>query len=441
MFHGSPHRIIITRDFDGFLDGSAYKDRQAFTYWITGFTMSLTHTAVDKARPKDKVYKLFDGGGLHLLIKPSGYKVWKYDYRIDTVRGTYTIGQYPDVSLKLARGRHRDAREYVAKGIHPKEIKLQERREKDLTSTRFSHYANQWLDKQNLVESTYSDLKQRIDKNLTPYLNKRKVNEFTTADLLKIAQKMTDRGARETAKRMAGVLRRVYNEILILGIVDTNPAQGLAELLPAPDKHAKGNFGHITSPDEIKVLLELIDSPSTRQDYATTQALKLMPLVFLRPKNIRFLKWEYIDFENSVINIPASELKTRKPLAVPLAHQAVTILESMESLTGDLEYVFVSSHGKGKPLSENTTTAALRRFVNPATGEPFGTGYMTSHGFRHMASTLLNEMGYDPDVIELQLAHINKDRIRATYNKAQLMDKRISMMQEWADYLDNLKNG
>ena len=402
--------------------------------------MSLSHTAVANAKPKDKVFKLFDGGGLHLLIKPSGYKAWKYDYRIDTARGTYTIGQYPDVSLKLARERHREAREYVAQGIHPKEIKVQERIENDLNNMRFSYYAYQWLDKQNLAETTHSDLKQRIDKNLTLYLDNKKVNEFTTADLLKIAQKMTDRGARETAKRMAGLLRRVYNEILILGIVDTNPAQGLAELLPVPDKHAKGNFGHITSPEEIKVLLELIDSSNTRLDYATAQALKLMPLVFLRPKNIRFLKWGYINFENSIISIPATETKTRKLLTVPLAHQTVTILRSMESLTGDLEYVFVSRHGKGKPLSENTTTTALRRFINPATGAPFGTGYMTSHGFRHMASTLLNEMGYDSDVIELQLGHINKDRIRATYNKAQLMDKRIKMMQEWANYLDGLRN-
>ncbi len=402
--------------------------------------MSLSHTAVSNAKPKDKVYKLFDGGGLHLLIKPSGYKCWKYDYRLNTVRGTYTIGQYPDVSLKLAREQHRQAREYIAKGVHPKQIKDEERIENDLHDKRFSYYAYQWLDKQNLAESTYSDLKQRLDKNLITHLDKKKINEFSTADLLKITMLMTDRGARETAKRMAGVLRRVYNEILILGVVDTNPAQGLAELLPKPDIREKGNFGHITSPDEIKVLLQLIDSPSKRQDLATTQALKLMPLIFLRPRNIRFLKWEYIDFNEKTINIPATEIKTRKPLAVPLSHQAISILKSMEPLTGDLEYVFISSHGNGKPLSENTTTAALRRFINPSTGEAFGTGYMTSHGFRHMASTLLNEMGYDSDVIELQLSHINKDRIRATYNKAQLMEQRIKMMQEWADYLDGLKN-
>ena len=403
--------------------------------------MPLSATAVSSAKPRDKVYKLFDGGGLHLQIKPSGYKCWKYDYRIDKARGTYTIGQYPDISLKLARERHRTAREHVAQGIHPKQIKEQERVERDRNSKRFSHYAQQWLDKQNLAKSTFSDLKQRIDKNLIPYLDKKSVNEFTTADLLKIMQRMTDRGTRETARRMANVVRRVYNEILILGIVENNPAQGLAELLPKPDARQKGNFGHVTTPAEIRVLLQQIDKPSVRQDFATTQALKLMPLVFLRPRNIRFLKWEYIDFNAKVINIPASEIKTHKPLAVPLSHQAITILKEIQPLTGDGEYVFITSHGKGKPLSENTTTAAIRRIINPATGEPFGTGYMTSHGFRHTASTLLNELGYDPDVIELQLAHLSKDRIRATYNKAQWMEKRTTMMQDWADYLDGLKAG
>ena len=403
--------------------------------------MSLSHTAVSNAKPKDKLYKLFDGGGLYLQINPSGYKCWKYDYRIGAARGTYTVGQYPDYSLKSAREAHREAREYVVKGISPKKIKEQQKIYIELNEKKFSHYAYIWLDKQNMAESTFGDLKQRIEKNLIPYLDKKKVNEFSTADLLNIMLRMSNRGAKETAQRMAGVVRRIYNEILILGIVENNPAQGLAELLPKPDIRQKGNFAHITSPDEIRVLLQQIDKPSARQDFATTQALKLMPLVFLRPKNIRFLKWEYIDFDNKVINLPASELKTWKALDVPLSTQAITILKDIEPLTGDGEYVFVSGYGKGKPISENTTTKAIQRIINPTTGEPFGTGYMTSHGFRHMASTMLNELGFDADVIELQLAHINKDRIRATYNKAQLMDKRITMMQAWADYLDGLKSG
>lgn len=403
--------------------------------------MALTHSQVSNAKPKTKVYKLFDGGGLYLLIKPTGYKAWKYDYRVEETRGTYTIGQYPDIPLKDAREEHRKAREYVAKGIHPKEIKEAQRVDADLSSKRFSHYANEWLERQHIAASTYKDLKQRIDKNLIPFLDKKRVNEFTTLDLLHIMRKMSDRGVEETAQRLANVTRRIYNDILILGIVENNPAQGLAELLPKPDPKKKKNFGHITSPEEIKVLLQQIDKPSTRQDFATTQALKLMPLVFLRPKNIRFMKWEYIDFDKKVINYPTKELKSGKPLVVPLAWQAVEILKAIEPLTGNGEYVFVTSRGKGKPLSEGTTTQALKRFINPITGKPFGTGYMTSHGFRHMASTQLNELGYDADAIELQLAHINQDRVRATYNKAQLMDKRIAMMQGWADYLDQLKKG
>ena len=403
--------------------------------------MALTHTAVSNAKPKEKVYKIFDGGGLYLQVKPTGYKAWKYDFRLGATRGTYTIGQYPDIKLADAREAHRRAREHVAKGINPKVIKEDQRVAQDLNDKRFSYYANDWLERQHLADSTYKDLKQRIEKNLTPYLDIKNVNEFSTSDLLKIMTKMSDRGAIETAQRLANVTRRIFNDVLSLGIIENNPAQGLTEILPKPDPKKKANFGHITSPEEIKVLLQQIDNPSARQDVATTQALKLMPLVFLRPKNIRFLKWEYLDFENNIINLPASELKTGKELAVPLSHQAIKILEEIKPLTGDEEYVFVSSYGKGKPLSENTTTKALNRIINPATGKPFGTGYMTSHGFRHMASTQLNELGYDADVIELQLAHVNKDRIRATYNKAQLMEKRTTMMQDWSDYLDGLKAG
>lgn len=405
--------------------------------------MALTHTAVSKAKPKDKPTKLSDGGGLYLLIKPSGYKAWKYDFRLDGKRGTYSIGNYPDISLKDARTAHQLAREHVAKGINPKVIKVHQTTANELDNKRFSHYATQWIKKQNMAESTFCDLQQRIDKNLTPYLDKKRVDELTTLDLFRITEIVSNRGAKETALIMARVLKKVFNEILLLGVIENNPAQGLAELLPKPERWLRSNFAHVTTKSELRALLLQIDSPSRRQDYAVTQALKLMPLVFLRPHNIRFLKWEYIDFENNIINIPASELKTRKPLTVPLATQAEVILRDIQRLTGELEYVFVSSRGQNtkpiKPLSENTTTKALQRLINPVTKKPFGTGYMTSHGFRHTASTMLNELGFDSDIIELQLAHIDKNQVRATYNKAQWMEKRINMMQAWADYLDGLK--
>jgi integrase len=405
--------------------------------------MALTNTAVLKAKPDSKPKKMSDGGSLYLLVKPSGYKAWKYDFRLNGTRGTYSIGNYPDISLKDARASHQLAREYVAKGINPKAIKVNQAIVNGLDNKRFSYYATQWIEKQNMAESTLRDLQQRIDKNLIPKLDKKRVNEFTTLDLLRVTEIVSNRGAKETALIMARVLRKVFNEILLLGVIESNPAQGLSELLPKPDRRQRNNFAHVTTTSELKALLLQIDNPSKRQDYAVTQALKLMPLVFLRPHNIRYLRWEYIDFENHIINIPASELKTRKPLTVPLATQAEIILKDMYRLTGELEYVFVSSRGQNAkviiPLSENTTTKAIQRLINPITNKPFGVGYMTSHGFRHTASTMLNELGFDSDIIELQLAHIDKNQVRATYNKAQWMEKRINMMQSWADYLDGLK--
>jgi len=406
--------------------------------------VALAPTAVKKAKPKDKPKKMSDGGGLYLLVKPSGYKAWKYDFRLNGKRGTYSIGNYPDTSLQDARIAHQQAREYVAKGINPKAIKEHQTIENELDNKRFSYYANQWIKKQNMADSTFRDLQQRIDKNLIPMLDKKRVNEFTTLNLLRITEVVSNRGAKETALIMARVLRKVFNEILILGVIESNPALGLSELLPKPDRRQRNNFAHVTTTSELKALLLQIDTPSKRQDYAVTQALKLMPLVFLRPHNIRYLRWEYIDFENHLINIPASELKTRKPLTVPLATQSEVILKDMHRLTGELEYVFVSSRGQNAkviiPLSENTTTKAIQRLINPITNKPFGVGYMTSHGFRHTASTMLNELGFDSDIIELQLAHIDKNQVRATYNKAQWLEKRINMMQSWADYLDGLKS-
>lgn len=401
--------------------------------------MPLTNTAISKAKPKDRQYKLSDQGGLYLIIRTVGTKTWKYDYRINGKRGTYTIGNYPEISLKDAREAHLKARRLVSDGVNPTEAKKINTVKNELNGKRFSHYAKGWISKQNYAQPTKSDLNQRLEKNIYPFLDKNPVESYTTLELLNILTKISDRGSKETAKRMAGIIRRVFNELLILGLIENNPAQGLAELLPRTDHRTKGNFGHTTDPKELKHLIQQIYNPnSSRQSPITTYALQLMPLLFLRPKNIRFMKWEYIDFDNAMLTIPGSEMKAGKELKVPLARQAIDILKNIQPLTRKYEYVFVTSHGHNKPMSENTTTAAIRRLINPSTGEPYGTGFMTSHGFRHTASTLLNEMGYSADAIELQLAHIHQDRVRATYNKAQLMNERIKMMQEWANHIENL---
>lgn len=402
--------------------------------------MPLTATAVRNAKAQSKPYKMADSGGLYLSVRPSGAKSWKYDYRLGGKRATYTIGAFPEYSLAEAREAHLQARKKVAEGLNPTEAKRERAAKQQASQQRFSDFAKLWIEKQNYAETTRTDLVQRLETNIYPSMDKKGVDQYSTRDLLQILTPIAERGARETAKRMAGILRHVFNELLILGVIENNPAQGLTELLPKPDHRTKGNFGHITDKEDLANLIKQIHEPRPRQSPITSYALQLMPLLFLRPFNIRYMRWEYIDFDSAMLTIPKHEMKAGRELQVPLARQAITILKALKPLTGKHPYVFVTRHGHGKPMSENTTTMAIKRLINPKTNKPYGTGFMTSHGFRHTASTFLNEMGYSPDAIELQLAHVNKDRIRATYNKAQLMDERIKMMQEWADYLDKLRD-
>jgi len=400
--------------------------------------MSLTNTQIKNAKPKDKQYKLSDQGGLYLLVRPNGSKAWKYDYRLNNKRLTHTIDTYPDTSLAAAREAHTAARCLVKAGSNPTSIKNQTAN----SSILFSVRCKAWLIKQNIAESTRGDLVQRLEKNLYPYMDSKCLTSYTTRDLFVIMEKMTDRGARETAFRMAGILSKVYNEALILGDIEVSPANGLTDLMPAPDSKAKSNFAHVTSTDDLKVLLQQIHKPDPRRDTAVTLALKLMPLIFLRPKNIRFMKWKYIDFEAALMTIPKEAMKMDKELKVPLTAQAIAILKEAHKLTGKFEYVFMSTIGMGKdkpiPIGESATTNAIKRMMDPRTGKAFGTGFMTSHGFRHTASTMLNELEYSADAIELQMAHLTQNIIRGVYNKAKLMPTRIKMMTEWADYIDDL---
>jgi len=403
--------------------------------------MALSNTQIKNAKPKDKQYKLADRDSLYLLVRPIGSKVWKYDFRLAGRRGTYTIGTYPEIGLAEARQELITARRLVKSGINPTHHKKSASAKATMISKKFSEYCDEWINKQSYADSTKKDLRLRVEKNIYPYLDKKAVDQFNTRDIYNIIKKMSDRGTRETALRMTGIVRRIYAELFTLGIVDSNPAQGVAELLPKNTTKNKSNFAHITDLDDFIALLKQIHAPAPKQNDAVSLALKLMPLLFLRPKNIRMMTWQQVDFKAALLTIPGSEMKTGKELKVPLATQAISILKEAEKIRHESsDYVFTTKHGNGKPMSENTTTFAIKRLINPNTGKKFGTGFMTSHGFRHTASTMLNELGYDPDVIELQLAHENRDRIRATYNKAQLMDKRTQMMQEWADHLYTLLN-
>lgn len=254
---------------------------------------------------------------------------------------------------------------------------------------------------------------------------------FLGLDLIKpVSQR-----APETALRLASDCRQAFNYLIALQIVSTNPAAMLSELLPS--KPEPVNMAHTTDPKELATMLRAFDA--YHGSFTVRQALRLMPHVILRPANIRFLRWEFIDFESNVITFPAETMKKKRLHKVPLSKQALEIIEQMRHLTGSKEFVFLGN--KERPLSENTLNKAIQYAKNPETGEALGKGLQTSHGFRHLASTHLNEMRFDSDCIEIQLAHLNRDRIARVYNKSELLGERAKMMQAWSDYLDSLKNG
>ncbi|MBR9868294.1 MAG: tyrosine-type recombinase/integrase [Oceanospirillales bacterium] len=394
---------------------------------------SLSDAKVKNLKPKDKPYKVTDGGGLYVYIAKSGTKSFRYDAKLNDKRFTITFGTYPSTSLADARNQHEQAHSMISKGIDPRTAAV------EIETNRFSYYAVEQMKTLDLRDATYGKRIGRMQKYLFPTLDKKDVTEITALDVLQLLQPIAESGKRETSQRLAIYCRQTFDYMLGLQLIENNPAESVRRLLPKPKRST--NFAHLTQVSDLMLFLKALDSHTG--DYAVNLALRFMPLVFLRPHNIRYLRWEYVDFDNKLITYPPEQMKMNKEHKVPLAKQALAILTDMKRLTGKHEYVFMSSrsiNSNRQPMTENTLNVAITRLINPETGKAFGRGFLTSHGIRHTASTQLNELGLNADAIELQLAHAPRDRVRAVYNKAEYMPERIKMMQEWADYLDGLKN-
>lgn len=391
----------------------------------------LTDRTVKTLKQKDKNYRVADGGGLYVLVKSTGSKLWRYDCVISGSRVTLSFGEYPSVLLAQARELHEQARSDIARGVDPRV------QNKAGAEAPFSFYARDTNRRLDLAESTLKKREQRQAKYLFPVLDKKPVSQITAIDVLNICQPIAEQGKHETAHLLATYCRQTFDTLLAMQLIDSNPAESVSRLLPKLKRSEEKQFAHVTDEKDFRVLL--LGADSYQGDFAVFKALQLMPHVFLRPHNIRFMKWDYIDFEEGVITFPAEMMKMNRPHKVPMSEQVCSILLQMRDVTGGDELVFTTARGNGKPMSENTLNYAVRRLKHPETGKPLGKGFMTSHGYRHTASTLLNELRFDSDVIELQLAHLDKDRIRRTYNKAELLEERFKMMQAWSDYLDGLK--
>ena len=393
--------------------------------------MPLSDVAIRNAKPGPKPIKLSDERGLFLLVQPSGGKLWRLKYRMAGKEKKLSLGRYPDVALKEARERSAEARKQIAAGIDPSEQKRTDRLDATLRAAiTFTAVANEYIAKSEREGRASVTVKKArwLLSLLEPVLGSRPVDEITPVELLAALKKVEDRGNLETARRMRSFASRVFRYAVATARATADPAAALRGALTAPvAKH----HAAILDPKGVGALLRAIDGYDGQP--MTQFALRLAPHVFVRPGELRRAEWTEIDLAMKVWKIAAAKMKMRQPHLVPLSRQAIEILLQAKSLTGHHRYVFASLYPGDRPMSENTVNAALRRL-----------GYkgdeMTGHGFRAVASTLLNESGkWNPDAIERALAHKAADGVRAAYHRGAHWDERVAMSQWWSDYLDNLR--
>ncbi|QSA98717.1 integrase arm-type DNA-binding domain-containing protein [Methylococcus sp. EFPC2] len=388
-----------------------------------------------KAKPTEKPYKIADERGMYLLVQPTGSKLWRMDYRFGGKRKTLALGSYPEVTLSDARTRLEEARKLLVNGVDPSAFKKAAVAAKaELVANSFEIIAREWLEKQRgkWVETTYTHTLERLEKNLFPWIGARPIAEITPRELLDALDKTVDRGRLDTAQRLRSEASRIFRYAVATGRVERDPAADLTGALPpAKVKHRST----IVEPKLVGELLRAVGSYAGSP--IVRAALKLAPLVFLRPGELTKAEWTEFDLDAREWRVPGERMKMRTRHIVPLSTQAVAILHDLHPLTGHGRYVFPHAHGRDHHMTTEAVRAALIRLGYGTDSE----NPMVTHGFRGMASTLLHEQGWPSDVIERQLAHAERNKIKAAYNHAEHLPERRKMMQAWADYLDGLKNG
>jgi len=375
-----------------------------------------------------KQIKLADGGGLHLLVTSKGGKYWRLDYRFNGKRKTLALGVYPDVSLAKARAKNQEARELIADGSDPamkKKAALRARKNS------FESVAREWYEKQSAIwkPSHAATVIERLEANIFPWLGNTPINDIEPPDLLAVLRRIEDRGAVEVAHRIKAVCGQVFRYGIATGRCKRDPVPDLRGAL-APRN--TGSMATITDPKRVGELLRAIEG--YQGTFAVRCALQVAPYLFVRPGELRHAEWNEINLEAAQWRIPAEKMKMGRLHLVPLSRQVVAILHDLMQLTGRGKYLFPSVRSTVRPMSENTVNAALRRMG-------FEKGEICGHGFRGMASTILHEQGWNTDVIERQLAHVEGNKVKGAYNHAEHLPERVKLMQAWADYLDGLRTG
>lgn len=393
--------------------------------------VQLSEMQVRNVKPQEKQTTLFDGGGLYLLITPTGGKLWRFKYSLFGKEKLLALGSYPEISLAAARQRREDARKQVANGIDPGDVKKAKKASFDENAENsFEVVAREWHKKflKDKSDSYRDKMMANFERDVFPWLGKVAVNILKPPELLTVLNRIEDRGALETAHRTRSACSQVLRYAVATGRAERDCAADLIGALPS---YNKGHRAALTDPKTVAPLLRAIDG--YLGTFSVKCALKLAPLLFVRPGELRRAEWSEVDFDAAEWRIPGSKMKMKNDHIVPLASQSLVILKDLYPLTGHFKFLFPSPRSPLKPMSDNAVLSALRRMG-------FEKNEMSGHGFRAMARTILDEVLHvRTDFIEHQLAHAVKDPNGRAYNRTAHLDERRKMMQVWADYLDELK--
>lgn len=392
--------------------------------------MALTDISVRNAKPKEKPYKLSDGQGLYLLVTPNGGKCWRLKYYFERREKVLALGVYPYVSLAEAREKRFDAKKKLTINLDPSQVKREEKQQAIIKSVNtFEAIALEWFENKKHVwtEGHRNRLLGRLKINVFPNLSNRPIAEITAPELLEIIRTIENRGAIDMAHRVLQTCGQIFRYAIATGKAERDISSDLRGAL----KTKKVIHHSFINAKELPEFLQKLDAYDGHPQ--TKLALHLLILTFVRTTELRAARWEEFCLESSEWRIPAERMKMKQLHIVPLSKQAITILKDLEKLNGGHQYLFPNQNNYQKFMSENTMLYAIYRM-----------GYhskATTHGFRSTASTILNEMGFRPDVIERQLAHAERNEIRASYNHAEYLPERRKMMQHWADYLEEVASG
>lgn len=392
--------------------------------------MKLTVKQIDSSKAREKDYKLSDGGGLYLLVKSNGSKYWRLKYRFDGKEKLFSIGVYPVVTLADARRKRDDAKKLLSDGIDPGEKKKERRLSAKAESVNtFKNIALEWYEgrKDRWSVGYREDMMDAFEKDVFPYIGDRPIADIKPLELLEVLSIMEKRGATEKLKKVRQRCGEVWKYAIITGRAEYNPAPDLAgAFIP----HKREHYAHLIV-GELPDFLKSIDKYMGSQIVRT--ALRVLILTGARPGELRKAEWSEINFDKAVWEIPAEKMKMRRPHIVPLSKQVIELLKQIHPISGSYQYIFPSRTDYKKHISDMALNTMIRRMG-------YG-GRATGHGFRHTMSTILHEQGYNTAWIETQLAHVDKNSIRGTYNHALYLDGRREMLQWYADYMNDLESG